>query len=137
MGIASTDVAQDGAGTGGGAPPDDKGNAPAKAAAAVPTYLSGESLTFPLITSVGAAALTMYAAATGSQPTAGTVIVVAIICGFVVVLWGVSDARAQGKAGPKLDKWELFRRVVIGLANTILLSVALWGGVKVAQTAIG
>lgn len=103
---------------------------------ATPTYLSGESLTFPLITAVGTAAITMYAAIRGVEPTVQAVVVVSIICGILVTIWGVIDARAAATAAKRsLTSGDYFKRCVIGVLNTVILSAALWGTVAVAQAA--
>jgi hypothetical protein len=110
-------------------------DSPKPATEATPTFLSGESLTFPLITGVGTAAITLYAAVTGVEPTVKVVVIVAIICGLIVTIWGYIDANAATTTKRKIPGGELFKRVVIGVLNTVLLASALWGAVAVSQVA--
>ena len=143
MGIASVisydeDLRDGGGGGGSSTEADADKSTPSQAPTkeATPTFLSGESLTFPLVTAVGTAAITMYAALKESKPDAATVIVVAIICGILVTAWGIFDAEANG--GTKLNQLGLaqyFQRITIGLLNTVLLAAALWGTVAVSQAA--
>ena len=122
-------------------PLDDKGAPAAKqddvAKTATPTYLSGESLTFPLVTGVGSAALTIIGAIQGEKPDLGIVIVVAVICGLLVTIWGLIDARAVSTSGKKAGAGDIFKRVVVGVLNTILLTSALWGAVEAGEAAFG
>jgi hypothetical protein len=129
MGIASIDSVVEPAAA------DDQTKTPTKES--TPTYLSGESLTFPLITGVGTAAITMWAALRDTEPTANVVVTVAIICGILVTIWGVVDANAASTEKKKLTSGDLFKRTVIGVLNTVLLAAALWGTVAAAQEAFG
>lgn len=127
MGIASIDSVVAPAGN---AADDNK--APTKES--TPTYLSGESLTFPLVAGVGTAAITLWAAVRDVEPTVELVIVVAILCGILVTIWGLIDAKKAAGAA-KLASGDYFKRTVIGVLNTILLAAALWGTVAAAQAA--
>lgn len=91
-----------------------------------PTYLSGESLTFPLVGGVGTAALTILAAMLGRLPGIWEVVAVAIVCGIVVTIWGFVDSNLETQLTPG----QIFKYSVIGLLNTVLLSSALWGAVS-------
>jgi len=113
-------------------PPPDP-HAPKKES--TPTFLSGESLTFPLITGVGTAAITLVAAARDTEPDVRLVVIVAIICGIIVTIWGYIDAAAAQPGKPAPGKADLFKQLVIGALNTVLLASALWGTVAVAQAA--
>ena len=102
---------------------------------ATPTFLSGESLTFPLVTGVGTAAITMYSAARSVEPTVGVVLAVSFVCGAIVTIWGLVDATEASGSQRGLGFGVYFKRTVIGLLNTVLLAAALWGTVSVSQAA--
>jgi hypothetical protein len=97
-----------------------------------PTYLSGESLTFPLVTAVGSAALTVIIAL-GRQPTPWTALIIAIVCGALVTIWGFVDAKAAGGRSYSAGVW--FKLIVTGALNTVLLTTALLGSLGVIQQA--
>ena len=130
MGIASIDSVVGPAGDAG----DGKDEAAVKES--TPTYLSGESLTFPLVAGAGTAAITLWSAVRDVEPTVELVIVVAILCGVLVTIWGLIDAKEAAGAA-ELARGDYFKRAVIGVLNTVLLAAALWGTVAAAQAAYG
>lgn len=107
--------------------------APAAAADATTTttatYLSQESLTFPVITSVASFTVLVINAVTGAKlSNVGIAIVGAVFGGLLIVYGFVSQS------GLAASKPRYFGQIFVGLCNTILLIAALLGVAEVAAT---
>lgn len=129
---SSTAPVAGGDGGGGGGAGGGDGGSGGEKSTATPTYLSGESLTFPLVAGVGTAALTIITAILKHTPGPILVFVVATVLGAIVTIWGFGETKGAAKP----SRFQIFKYAIIGLLNTVLLAAALWGGVAVTNQTI-
>ena len=105
---------------------------PAKA-----TFITETALTFTVANTGGIGILTVYGLL-DNDITAPAVVAVAVILGLLVTALGTPwTASAGGAPHRSGETWrKLLIQVVIGLFNTALLAVALWGSVVAIEAGL-
>ncbi len=104
---------------------------PAKA-----TFITERALTFTVANTGGIGILTVYGLLNNAI-TAPSVVAVAVILGLLVTALGTPWQLPSGSLFGDGEKWRnFFIHVVIGLFNTALLAVALWGSVVAIEAGL-
>lgn len=100
-------------------------------------FIDEKSLTFTVANTGGIGVLTV-AGLLGQTIDAQLIATVAVVLGLLVTLLGtpwVNPKKSRAEV-PEFIR-ELLGTIVIGLFNTALLAVALWGSVNVIEAALG
>lgn len=104
---------------------------PAKA-----TFITETALTFTVANTGGIGILTVYGLL-DNKISAPAVVVVAVILGLLVTALGTPWTAPDGADPKSGEMWrKILIQVVIGLFNTALLAVALWGSVVAIEAGL-